>query len=365
MASFDFITDEDFRTALENDFKEMNLCSQSGAYKAAVVIAGSIIETVLIDYVIAENLSTREDALKLDFGKLLSLCKDRGIISDKTLDLSSVIKGYRNLIHPGRVIRLNESVNKDSADVSKALVNIVLGEVEKRKKQNYGFTAEQIVAKLENDSSATSIISHLLEKVNPKEIERLLMKVLPNHYILNYEDLNYSPSTMEALSVCFRTALETADEIVKKRTATWLVKIFTEGADEEISTYGLAFFRAKDLNLVSDKEANLVKQYLLGRLKRDVTLQILEAIKGIGQFLEEKDIASYVDPLVKTICQNRDSSISDQAQNRLENENYSDENQKTIMKRINILWIPFYRNRNQPDNVEKLERVLSNIEFPF
>lgn len=50
MASFDFITDEDFRISLEKDFKELNLCIQTGAYKAAVVIAGSIVEAVLIDY---------------------------------------------------------------------------------------------------------------------------------------------------------------------------------------------------------------------------------------------------------------------------------------------------------------------------
>src|SRR5262245_32153427 len=98
MASFDFITDEDFRTSLEKDFREMGLCFQNGIYKATAVLAGSIIETVLIDYVIAENIMSRDDALKLDFGKLLSLCKDKEIISEKTLNLSTVIKGYRNLI---------------------------------------------------------------------------------------------------------------------------------------------------------------------------------------------------------------------------------------------------------------------------
>jgi hypothetical protein len=365
MASFDFITDEDFRTSLENDFKEMNLCIQAGAYKAAVVISGSIIETVLIDYVIAENILARENALKLDFGKVLSVCKEKGIISDKTLDLSTVIKGYRNLIHPGRAIRLNENADKDTADVSKALVNMVLGEVEKRKKENYGFTAEQIVSKLENDSSAISIIPHLLDKVNPKEIERLLLKVLPKQYVLNYHDIDYSASTMESLSLCFRTAFEGADESTKKKVAEWLVKMFTEGPNEEISTYGFAFFRAKDLSLVSGKEASLIKQYLLGRLKNNVTIQILDTTKGIGKFLEAKDVVDYVDPLVKSICQNRDSLISEKAQHRLINEVYADEIQKIIIDRISRLWLAFYKRKNQLENAEKLETVIVNIELPF
>ena len=78
----------------------------------------------------------------MDFGEALNVCKEKKVISSKTAALSSVVKGYHNLIHPGRLIRLNETISRSSAEVVRALVSIVVDEVEKRKRENYGYTAE-------------------------------------------------------------------------------------------------------------------------------------------------------------------------------------------------------------------------------
>lgn len=43
MASFDFITGDDFRASLESDYNELSTCLASGAYKAVHVLAGSIV----------------------------------------------------------------------------------------------------------------------------------------------------------------------------------------------------------------------------------------------------------------------------------------------------------------------------------
>jgi hypothetical protein len=94
-----------------------------------------------------------------------------------------VIKEYRNLIHPGRIIRLKEKVNSNSAQVACSLVDIVIDEISSKKYENYGYTAEQIIQKLERDSSVNAIIIHLLKSLNPIEIERLLLKVLPEKYL--------------------------------------------------------------------------------------------------------------------------------------------------------------------------------------
>jgi len=364
MASFNFITDEDFRLSLENDFREMNLCIQAGAHKSAVVIAGSIIEAVLIDYVISEEIIGREEALKLDFGKVLSICKDKKIITGRSLDLSSVVKSYRNLIHPGRAIRLQESIDKETADVAKALVSIVLNDVEKQKKESYGYTAEQIVSKLEVDPSATSIVSHLLSKVNTTETERLLLKILPAHYLSNSQSIDHSNLIDNALKTCYRIAFEKSNEEIKRKAAVWLVKVFSEGDNQAISSFGIAFLRASDLIYVSQSEASLVKYYLLGKLKEDITESILEAIKGIGKFIEIFDVLNYVDPLIKSICQNWDLEISKKSQDYLQSEIYSDEIEIEIKQRINI-WISFYEEKLQNDYAERLKEVITNIDLPF
>ena len=374
MASFDFITDEDFRISLEKDFKELNLCIQTGAYKASVVIAGSIVEAVLIDYVIAENIVTREDALKLDFGKVLSLCKDKKIISDKTSDLSGVIKGYRNLIHPGRSLRLNESVDKDSAEVSKALVNIVLTEVEKQKKENYGYTAEQIIAKIKNDSNASAILSILIKKTNPKELERLMLKHLPEAYLdeIRSED-QWGEDDREhikpTLVTCFRQSFDNADDKLKKKIANWFAKIIREESDSVISSYGIAFLRSSDMKYMNKDDVEIVKQHIFGQMKNAMNFTILDALSGISPFLNKSDALAFIDPLVRyAIKDDGESKEEIMVRSLFTAEaiygNMDSETEKSINNRLEQ-WEINFTNKVQTEKAEKVRRLIDSIEIPF
>ena len=78
---------------------------------------GSVIEAILIDHLVAVkyNSLTTEQLLRLDLGKAISACKSLNILSDNTAHLCVVIQDYRNLIHPGRVIRLKEEVTQERA----------------------------------------------------------------------------------------------------------------------------------------------------------------------------------------------------------------------------------------------------------
>jgi hypothetical protein len=377
MASFDFITDEDFKTSLEKDFKEMSLCIQTGAYKAAVVIAGSIIEAILIDYVIAENVLEREDALKLDFGRVLTLCKDKKIISEKTSDLSSVIKGYRNLIHPGRAVRLNENVDKDSAEVSKALVNIVLGEVEKLKKENYGYTAEQIIAKIRNDSNASSILDILIKKTNSKELERLMLKHLPNAYLeetrLEDDPWGASPERQyvtPTLIMCFRKSFSCASDKLKKKVAAWFAQIIREEGDIVISSYGTAFFGAMYMDLMDPEDAELVKHHILGQMKNNMSNLILENLYGFGPFLTKSDAEAFIDPLVRYVCRDNDEfndekSVKSFLEFETSFENFDLDLKKSLRKRLDQ-WENTFTSRGQGEKAEKVKKLKDSvIDIPF
>jgi hypothetical protein len=374
MSSFDFITDEDFRTSLESDFKEMNSCMQAGAYKSAVVIAGSIVEAVLIDYVIAENIIAREDALKLDFGKVLTLCKDKRIISEKSSDLSSVIKGYRNLIHPGRALRLNESVDKDSAEVSRALVNIILAEVEKQKKENYGYTAEQIIAKIKSDSNTPAILSILIKKTNQKELERLMIKCLPDAYLdeLRLEDDwngDLTSFRKPTLVTCFRQSFDNADEKLRKKIANWFAKLIQEESETIISSYGIAFLRASDMKYMDPEDAEIVKQHIFGQMKNSLNNTIIELLPGIGPFLNTSDIGSFIDPFVRSV------SIEDEENewdilviNFLIQESIYDQFdpkvKKLLMDRL-LTWEKNFTRRKQGSKAVKVKNLWNAIDIPF
>lgn len=350
----------------------MNLCIQIGAYKAAVVIAGSIVEAVLIDYVIAENIILREDALTLDFGKVLILCKDKKIISEKTSDLSSVIKGYRNLIHPGRALRLNESVDKDSAEVSKALVNIVLGEVEKQKKENYGYTAEQIIAKIKSDSNTPAILSILIKKTNPKELERLMLKHLPEAYLeeIRSEDQwggDEREHIKPTLVTCFRQSFDNADDKLKKKIANWFAKIIREESDSVILSYGIAFLRSSDMKYMDIDDVEIVKHHIFGQIKNELNDVLIETLSGISKFLNESDIQAFVDPLVRYAC--KGGGFEDEyAINFLTSEavygNFNSEIEKLVIDRLGQ-WENTFITRDQKSKAEKVARLRNAVDIPF
>jgi len=370
MAKFDFITDEDFRDSLEADFREMTACMDASAWKAVHVLAGSIIEAVLIDYLVAENHVPRDKALSMDFGTALALCKEKKIISPKTADLSSAVKDYRNLIHPGRIIRLNEHVGRESAEVAKALVGIVLEEIERQKRENYGYTAEQIVAKLRSAPSAHAIISHLLKRTNRTEIERLLLKVLPDAYMNCIEDEFTSSYGPPALEECFRAAFDLASDETKRKTAAQFVRIIKEEGSRVVDTYGTAFFRASDLNYVPADDADLVKQHLLDRIQSSLDARLLTATEGIGTFLAGNEVNKFVDPLVKAMCSSRDASLNEKAHQCLKFErlNTSTEVHKKIIQRLGE-WIGFYRSKGKDVYATKLEQIkaefVASEELPF
>src|SRR5262245_1779190 len=110
MADFSFIVDPELRQALEADYAELGATIQAHAWKAAHVMAGSVIEAVLVYYLVSTKYQSRNSQapLKMSFDDLIGACKREHILTDKTADLSSAVKRYRNLIHPGRVLRLEE-----------------------------------------------------------------------------------------------------------------------------------------------------------------------------------------------------------------------------------------------------------------
>ncbi len=298
---FNFISDEDFRESIENDYNELESCIEAKAWKSVHVLAGSIVESILSDYIIALKVVSKSAALKLDLGKIIKLCYENEYISFKSSELSSVIREYRNLIHPGRQIRLKENVDKDSAIIAKSVVKLIIKEVSNKVTAKYGFTAEQIVSKLERDPSAKAIISHLIKDSSTNEIEKLLTKVLPEKYLF------YNPEEYEeyerrvSLEVCYREAFNNSDDMLKKKVARWFIRILKEGSSEEVTTYFASFFRSNDFKYYSKENIDLVKIYLFSLLNDSPSSSLLTVLPGITEFMVENEVNKLVDPLIQAI----------------------------------------------------------------
>lgn len=362
---FTFITDGAFRESLEADYVEIQKCLEAQSWKAVHVLAGSLIETILIDYLVSQGIVPKQEALTLDLGRAIEKCKTAKILSQKSADLCSVIKAYRNLIHPGRVIRLKEQVSNETATVALSVMKIIVGEVSIKKFENYGYTAEQIVAKIERDSSAEAIIPHLLKETNRAELERLLLSNLPSRYLSAWEDEFAPIHLLGSLVACFRTAFDQIDETGKKKVAKRFVSILKEESDQAVKSYGTAFFRATDLAYLPETEVSLVKDHLLSRCKNDPSVHLLDSLSGIGGYLKEKEIVPYVDALVRVLTSRKPFAGHARKVLEAEYKNTSSNTDKKVANRLGQ-WMNMYKERGSNEKAELLEQLkLLYDEIPF
>jgi hypothetical protein len=131
-----FITDAGLRTELQIDIARVNTALANGEWKAATVLAGSAAEALLlwklkqrspadIASAIAAlrksgNLSTNPDPNQLearewDLYGYIQVAERLGAITPETATAARLAKDFRNLIHPGRALRLAQKCDRATA----------------------------------------------------------------------------------------------------------------------------------------------------------------------------------------------------------------------------------------------------------
>lgn len=315
MPSFDFINDRAIRQSLESDHEEMVNSARDGNNKCAVIIAGSIIEALLIDYLRAypdpaRSLS-KSDPLQIALGEAVSVCHAEGVIDSGTKDICTVIRNFRNLIHPGLLVRKNEPIpDEDTAQICLALVNKVIKQIEAAFRERRGLTAEQVVSKVQRDTHAIGLIKLLLADMKEPERLRLLLEILPPVYIrafadgreafqLDPEGADDSAVDLESL---FHAAFDGATKETKERAAIRYVEVLKNGDTDvvEIHTHGL--FRASYLTYVPQRDHEIVTSHLLNKIgPTHISMQGLRLTKGITPFLRIEQASGWLDPLIKGI----------------------------------------------------------------
>jgi hypothetical protein len=306
LSSFDFIADPDFRAALQEDMRELHASIKSGSYKAVHVLAGSVIEAVLVDYLVDVKYihPKKKDLLRLELAEAIEACKEVGALSERSADLCSVVRDYRNLIHPGRAVRLQEHVDEQTASVASNLVDIVLREVAKLREQKFGYTAEQLLSKIERDPFASSILSDLLKQTTDEEVERLLLKVLPARFleldILDRSTGGWEEALMQ-LARGYRAALEAAADGIRTSAAHEFVRVLREEGGPEIRMYKTALFKATDLSRLPEADRTVAKSHLLDEFERQPSDDLMAGLTGIGGFLTSAEARRLVDASMKYV----------------------------------------------------------------
>ncbi len=139
-----FIKEEDLRANLRKDISATNQALSNGEWKAATILAGSVIEALLLwalkrhdqdERSRAVNTLVEQETLTSDPGGNLDrwtlhifveVATKLEIIGENTAQQARLAKGFRNLIHPGREQRLGQKCNRATALSAVAAVEHVI-----------------------------------------------------------------------------------------------------------------------------------------------------------------------------------------------------------------------------------------------
>jgi len=134
------VMDDELRTMLSRDLKEVAIAIFTKSYKSVLILSGSIIEAILLDRlshlgvkkVILKNRSkpVQKKLEELSLSALLSEAQSQGLIDNNLMHLSHGVRGFRNLIHPVIEYRKESmEVSKQNAELAWNIVKKVICEI--------------------------------------------------------------------------------------------------------------------------------------------------------------------------------------------------------------------------------------------
>ena len=347
---FDFVVGDDFRDGLRADYAEMTAAAAAGLWKAAHVLAGSIVEAVLIDSIAGATLSDKSkgiDPLKLDLGGALKVCRDENILSARVVNLCDVVRDYRNLIHPGRAARLGKSVDEESAKIAVSLVGMVAKAVGNSRAETLGLTGEQLVGKLRTDASSTSILGHLVRELDNGQAERLLTKVIPTAYLEAPED--YSTDAFRTrLAVAYRTVFDTTTPAAKEKAAAKYLAVIREDADFVVEAWETEFLQPSMLVHLSADDAAVVKAHYIGTLGDRRSVKVMRAGLGLARYFTKAEIGRATDELIKEIAYGKETAEDEAARELLDDffDGASSANETALIGRLKT-WSTFLEKNDR------------------
>jgi len=134
-----FITDAPLRESIRADVAAADQALHDGGWKAATVLAGAAIEALLLWSITRKSASDLQaaaqaltpkpsgsDPNRWDLQNYIDMAAHFGMISGNTVTQARLAQSYRNLIHPGRALRLQEQCDRNTAMTAVAALGRVI-----------------------------------------------------------------------------------------------------------------------------------------------------------------------------------------------------------------------------------------------
>lgn len=139
-----FVADQQLRETLRTDIAGVDASIRDAEWKAATVIAGSVIEALLLDALLQRpqaDITTATVALvgngtfarnppaaleEWVLHQFTEAAAHLGLIEAETAAQVRIARGFRNLIHPGRALRLAQQCDRGTAYAATAALEFVV-----------------------------------------------------------------------------------------------------------------------------------------------------------------------------------------------------------------------------------------------
>ena len=294
METFDFIEDAFFRSSLNSDYQEMRSSLESKCWKGALVLSGSIVEAMLVDYLHTTPNPSRPakpDPLSMTLDVAVQTCLREKVISERLANLCTVVRSYRNLIHPGKMVRQSESApDEDAARVAASLVSMIAREVGAARTSKHGYSAEQVVSKLIKDDNALSIFKHLIAATDERAKRDLLLDVIPREHRSAYsEEL---PWVIDRLERAFVQTFRAASKATRDAVASDFVSKLKTAEESYVTWYRRAFLFNGYVEHLAPADHDFLVDYLFG-LTNPRDPDSLSAFNDIGGALRVSDVSRF------------------------------------------------------------------------
>lgn len=140
-AELTFITDIALQQSLRLDLSASNNALSNGEWKAAIVLAGSLVEALLLLALLQQNqvnvlAAAARVSLKVSSNledwvlyQYIEVAAELKLIAAETATQCRLAKDFRNLIHPGQAQRLEQACNRGTALSAVAAVEHVVNDL--------------------------------------------------------------------------------------------------------------------------------------------------------------------------------------------------------------------------------------------
>ena len=159
-------------------------------------------------------------------------------------------------------------------------------------------------------------------------------------------------------------AFDLAPVELKRTVAQRFVNILENESEYVVQSYESSFLRGSDLQFLEEEARVIVKAHFFASLGKKVTLALVNAAAGMGEFLvSEEDARAFFVPLVLCLVDQKDHNLVSAAVKRIseEYELLPASSRKSVGSWIGRLQWSLQKEGRRPEAFERLESALAAL----